>query len=89
MYLTNLMDFSGELQNPLGGRGLAGIDVSEDAYISVVGQVSHVNSLKVWILGGWVMAAFMPITAKDRSRICRTAEKQEASIILAALNSSL
>ena len=35
VHLTHLVNFAGELENPLGGRGLARIDVGEDANVSV------------------------------------------------------
>jgi hypothetical protein len=35
MYFADFVDFSGQLQNPLGCGGFTSIDVSEDADISV------------------------------------------------------
>ena len=37
MHLTDLMNLTGELENALGRGGLAGIDVGEDADVSVAG----------------------------------------------------
>ena len=35
MHFPDFMNFTGELQNPLGGRGFTGIDVREDTDVSV------------------------------------------------------
>ena len=37
---------AGQLENALGGGGLAGVDVGEDADVSVGAEVSHVASLE-------------------------------------------
>jgi hypothetical protein len=41
--LTRFVNFTGELEDPLGGRGLAGINVCEDANVTVFAEVNHGN----------------------------------------------
>jgi hypothetical protein len=50
MHLTDLVDLAGELEDALGGRGLAGIDVREDADVSLLGEVVHEFAFgAVWV----------------------------------------
>ena len=37
MHFASFMDFTGELKNTLSGGGLAGVNMGEDADISVLG----------------------------------------------------
>ncbi|MFT6864260.1 MAG: hypothetical protein ACJAVK_002824, partial [Akkermansiaceae bacterium] len=39
--LTRFVNFTGELEDPLGGRGLSGINVCEDANVTVFTEVYH------------------------------------------------
>jgi hypothetical protein len=41
VHFTELVNFARELENALRGRGFAGIDVSENADVSVFGEVCH------------------------------------------------
>lgn len=41
VHLSGLVDLTGELQDPLRGSRLAGIDVREDPDVSVFGKVTH------------------------------------------------
>src|SRR5690606_38991432 len=47
VYLTDLVDLPGQLEDALGRGGLAGVDVREDAVIAVPCEVSHGCSLDV------------------------------------------
>ena len=44
--LSDFVNFSGELENALGGGGFAGVDVGEDADITVFAEVCHGNCLE-------------------------------------------
>jgi hypothetical protein len=41
VHLADFVDLASELEDPLRRRGLAGIDVREDADVSLFGQVVH------------------------------------------------
>ena len=41
--LTRFVNFPSELEDPLSGRGLAGINVCEDANVAVFSEVCHDN----------------------------------------------
>jgi hypothetical protein len=43
VHFTDLVDFSGEFQNTLGGGGLTGINMGKNADVPIFIQVSHLG----------------------------------------------